>query len=185
MARALLHRLTDQRGTTLVELLVAIPAALIVAAAILPLSGVFNDTEKANANRTTAIQAQQVALARLTREIRQAAAATVPATGQLQLTIPVANADGTNDSSTVTYDCTQADMTPGDAPGAKQCVRQADDGTTTIVLSNVSSVAFERSDPSDPGTYITVTALLNVASSDPTTEPLVVKDGAALQNASA
>lgn len=78
MPSGIRHRLSDQRGSALIELLVAIPTALAVGGAIATISGVFGNSQAVTQGRSEAIAEQQVATERLTREIRQARAAVNP-----------------------------------------------------------------------------------------------------------
>lgn len=101
----LLHRLPEERGSVLIELLVAIPSALAVGGAAMALLGTFSREEQFASERTQAVESQQVASNQITRDIRQAKSAVVLNGGSgLQLDTFVFQ-NGAKAASIVTYEC--------------------------------------------------------------------------------
>jgi hypothetical protein len=97
----------DARGFTSMELLVALPAALVVLGTALALSGALSGAHTRTAGRAEAVRAQEVALERVTQEIRQASAATVSSPQVLDLVTWVPGATG-HQRLRVRYDCSLA-----------------------------------------------------------------------------
>lgn len=169
--RSLLHHLAGQRGTTLAELLVAMPIALLLGATVMGMAGVFGDNERATANRTASIQAGQVALERITREIRQAKSVS-PATGatpRITLSTFVASG-GTRVPATVQYDCSTSTCLRSSPPASSG-------GTPVLAVASPDVFTVNAT-----GTYVRVVAQLPVAGAS---QPIVVTDGAGLANAPA
>ncbi|HEY8582142.1 MAG TPA: hypothetical protein VIL49_04320 [Capillimicrobium sp.] len=145
----------------LIELLVAIPATVAVGGAAMALLGVFSHEEQFASERTQAVEAQQVATNRITRDIRQASAATVLNGGSgLQLTTYVFS-NGAKVPSAVTYDC---------LTGA--CTRRVGTGPATPVITGVRNPTSVFS--MTTSTHVSVSLRLDDAS---------VTDGARLVNA--
>jgi Flp pilus assembly protein TadG len=167
MLAALRHRLADDRGTTLIELLVVIPGLLTVAGAAMALSGIFAHEERTTASRTSVVEAQRIASERITREIRQASAATVLGGGSgLRLSTYVFQ-NRVKTPATVTYDCSTGTCTRAVAPATA--------GTPLIAgVRNPSSVFAMP-------TAATVTLTLQVDVPHQSSDATVV-DGAQLVN---
>lgn len=163
----ILHKLAGERGTALIELLVAIPSALAVFGAVAALSGVFGNSERANAARTASIETQQVAMARMTREIRQASAITPTATATPATTITLTVA---GHADQVRYDCSGASAPyvcrRSSPPAAQPQGREL----FTVTDPHIFTVS--------DGNYVSITASVDV----PGHGAVTVSDGAALQN---
>jgi hypothetical protein len=81
-------KLASERGSVLMELLIAIPSTLAVFGAIAAMSGVFSHSQQVVQERSQSIEEQQVGAARMTREIRQATSATVVSPQELRVKTP-------------------------------------------------------------------------------------------------
>lgn len=168
------HRLRSERGSALIEVLVAIPTALAVGGAIAAVSGVFGHSQAVTQGRSEAIAEQQVATDRLTREIRQARAAVNPGGDRAALQIT------TLSNTAVRYVCA-----PDPTGGTRTCRRQvpnggtwpAATGGTTLVRGVVNSDVFTVS-----GAYVELR--LEVRSPDGK-RSLALDDGVGLANADA
>jgi Tfp pilus assembly protein PilW len=159
----------SEKGMTLVELLVTIPMALAVAGSIMTLTNVFSRNEKATANRSAAITQAQVALDRMTRDIRQASVVADPSTGTsaaagtytgLQLTLP----PGSRPSGTILWSCTTLAVT-------STCSRQVNSGPAidqlTVTGTNAIFTVRLLAD-SDPTMQVSISVTV------PTTVPVDV-----------
>jgi hypothetical protein len=167
MVARLRQRLGAEDGTTLIELLVVIPGLLTVAGAAMALSGIFAHEERTTASRTSVIEAQRVATERVTREIRQASAATVLGGGSgLRLTTYVFQ-NRVKTPATVTYDCSTGTCTRTVAPAT----------TGAQLIAGVRNAASVFAMPSAS----TVTVTLEVDVPHQATDATVV-DGAQLVN---
>lgn len=168
-----LRRLAGERGSTLVELLVAIPMIVTVVGAVASISGVFGHAAGVTAERSESIASTQVATDRMTREIRQARSITVVSGEEVRLETYVRPAAGTRKTiGTVRYRC---------AAGA--CTRsELVSGTTwttpvTVVEGVTNSTVFSSDQPK----FVSVTLHLDQPGQ---ARDLVVDDGVALANAS-
>jgi Tfp pilus assembly protein PilW len=175
----LIRRLSHQRGTTLVELLVVIPLGLLIFGAVLTISGIFVSGEKATAQRTQGIEAQQIALGRMTHDIREASGH-APITSPDALTLTYTWKDAGKPDQTIAYDCSE----PADdgAPGT-DCWRTvtAADGTE---LSHARVLTGVTNDDVFSGTanYVAIHVKVHVPGKSATTT-MTLRDGAQLANA--
>jgi len=157
------HRLRHDRGSVLIELLVAIPTTLAVGGAAMALFGTFSREERYTTERTQAVEAQQIATNQITRDIRQASSATVLNGGSgLRLETYVFQ-NRAKVATTVTYDCSTG-----------SCRRMIGAGATTgpAVITGVRNPASVFSMTS--ANHVSVSLRLDDAS---------VVDGAQLVNA--
>ena len=138
----------DESGQlTLTELLVtALLSLLILAAALLALDGARSGSTRTTA-RQEAVSQAEFALARITREARQATLATVQGSGVLDMKTRVRSSAGAaSQLRRIRYDCSQAstcvrkDCGPASSGGTlagSDC-----DGTETVILKGVQSGQF-------------------------------------------
>lgn len=177
-AAAALRR--DERGLTLVELLVAAMLGLIVVGGALTvfLGGV--RSEPRTASKVAAIQQARITLDRITRELRQGVQISAPANNQLAIVTYVnAVSCGGAPASTaipcqVTYTCTTESCSrvvaqpDGSAPGPAVQV------ATGLVSPNVFSYEPDETNPA----YVGVNFVFSSGDDDPVT----LGDGVALRN---
>lgn len=138
----------DETGQiTLVELLVTMLLGLLIgAAALVAIDGARSSSTQMTA-RQEAVSQAEFALARLTRELRQATLATVQDSGVLDMKTRVRpSAGGASELHRVRYDCSQ-----GAACTRKDCGLTSPDGTLagtdcdgtqTVILEGVESATF-------------------------------------------
>lgn len=137
----------DERGFTLVELLAAMTAALVIIAVPVLLSIHAVTDEQKVQDITTSQRSLEQGMNRLTADFRQATAATVTSTtATLTVPIPVSQR-GTPASNpvppagvTVTWTCTV---------GAS-CTRASTGGPTEALINNVTSALFSPSSATNP-----------------------------------
>jgi len=113
--------LRNQRGFTLVELLLAMTMSLVAAGAGLTFLGIAGQRNAANQRHADAVQEAQVSLERMTRELRQANWVRFRSSAVVDADVPVR--PGPNITATrrlVRYDCSQG----------TRCVRLEGDPTS-------------------------------------------------------
>lgn len=176
-AAAALRR--EERGFTLVELLIATSMGLVVVGAALTMFISGMRSEPRTAAKIGAIQEARVTLDRITRELRQSLTAEAPAATTLEVVTYVKAATcngapaGTSIPCKVTYDCEDEICTrtvaqpDGSAPGP----------ATQVVDGLVSPNVFDAQPDAEP-TYIAVDFVLVSGDDDPVT----LGDGVALRN---
>jgi prepilin-type N-terminal cleavage/methylation domain-containing protein len=143
-SRAGRSRLSEERGFSLIELLIAMVLTLVIAGAVITFMITTLHQENIVASRSFATREAEVALQRLTRELRQAqdilntttGADTTPVNvtygaGTSSVSFYLPNAGSTAAGTQVTWTCT-ADAT---------CTRTAN-STTVLELSGVSTATF-------------------------------------------
>lgn len=187
--------LRSERGTTLIELLVAIPAAVAVTVAAMGLAGVFGRSQQVVDDHSHAVSSAQVALDRLTRDIREANAVSAPSPNSsgstLQLSTQVGQADGSHIAETVSWTC--AASTAQTAAHLATCTRMvagATSPTASFVISTAQgdvanifcNAQLTCNGAVDPPTgldgsslpaYVSVTAYLPTRSQSPGSSPTV------------
>jgi hypothetical protein len=160
-------KLTDERGSALIELLVAIPASLAVFGAVASLSGVFGTSQRVTQERSESIQEQQVGAAQMTKEIRQATTATVVSPQELLVTTPRV-------AGQVRFLCT------GDS-----CTRSvvALDGTESTRIEFVTGLDDDDvfSKPPDNPSFVSISLHVDGGNGE---RDLSIDDGVAVTNAS-
>ncbi len=182
--------LSSERGTTLIELLVAIPAALAVAGAAMLVAGVFSDNERRVENRAGAIGSAQVVLDRMARDIRQASSVQVQNLSngsvtngpQLQLTTFVGSVTGgvtSHASGSVTWSCPAASGSlstctrkVGTGTAVPQLTISTGDGGSTSIFSQASGSSYVSISADVPTTY-------NGTSTTPNASPTITVTGGA------
>lgn len=168
-----LRRLAGERGSTLVELLVAIPMIVTVFGAVASISGVFGHTAGVTAARSESIAATQVATDRMTREIRQSRSVTVVSGEEVRLQTYVRPAAGGRKAlGTVRYRC---------AAGTCSRSELGADSTWSTPIPVVEGVTNTTVFHSDEPNFVSITLHLDQPGQ---ARDLVVADGVALANAS-
>ena len=132
----------DQRGFTLVELLLAMTMSLVAAGAGLSLLGIAGQRNVENQRYADRVRDAQISLERMTRELRQANWLQFSSSMVVDVDVPVrASATGTSTNRHVRYDCSQGST----------CVRYEGAPTTFPVPSgagfSTSAVALESLRP--------------------------------------
>ncbi len=174
---------SDQRGFTLVELLVAMPLALLLVFAALNLYRVAADGQSATGNRADAVQSARVALERMTRELRQVgppvgvslSPVRFSSSQVMDYTTWTRPAGGASVQRNVHYDCSGGRCMRSEGPigGAL--------GTPTLVVDGVQNL--DVFDPRPDALYPNYVAIkLNVRVNGQT-RPITVTDGVELRNA--
>jgi prepilin-type N-terminal cleavage/methylation domain-containing protein len=145
-----LHRLSrerssDERGYTLIELVIVMALAVVVVGAPMALIVLSLKQQNVSSSRSVAATQEQIGLERLTRDLRQVVPNTTStfawssSAASVTFTLPV---PGTQAASTelVTWSCTFG--------AAGSCTRQVDSGTAVKEIANVESVSFAPVDAS-------------------------------------
>ena len=130
---ALRRRAADERGFSLIEVLMVFLVLTVILGAIL---GVLDATHKAaprDQERGDVIRETQTGMERMTRELRHAYKVT--SAGQWSIT---AQTYSSGTSTTVTYDCSVTDPT---RPEYRMCERTAASGSTGPVVRRVLLIA--------------------------------------------
>jgi type II secretory pathway pseudopilin PulG len=136
---------TDERGLTLVELLVVILVTVIVFGLPMSFIIVTLDQQNAAASRTAAATQEEVGLNRLTRDLRQIVPSTTStftwssATATASFTLPVPGTGGAS-TETVAWSCSFG--------AAGKCTRSVNGGAAVALISNVEGVSFSAVDES-------------------------------------
>jgi prepilin-type N-terminal cleavage/methylation domain-containing protein len=139
--------MTDERGWSLIEMMIVLTVLAVVLAATLSLLDKTTELSPADEERAPALRDAQVGLHRITRDLRQAYELTTPATGASG-DVVVAKVSIKSVDTQVTYDCSLASLTD---PALRRCRRTAQpvaggaSKTDTVVdrLANTTPV-FER-----------------------------------------
>jgi len=166
------RRLAGERGSALIELLVAIPMIITVFGAVASLSGVFGHTAGVTAERSESIAAGQVATDRMTREIRQARSITVVSGQEVRLETYLRPAAGGRKAlGTVRYVCQTG-----------VCARSelGSDSTWSPGVTVVDGVTNPTVFSSDQANFVSITLHLDQPGQ---ARDLVVDDGVAVANA--
>jgi prepilin-type N-terminal cleavage/methylation domain-containing protein len=170
----------EQRGMTLIELLIAASVGLVVVGGALTMFVGAIRSEPRTASKVAAIQQARTTVERITRELRQGLETPTHSSSQLAIVtyVKAATCGGAAASTSipcrVTYTCSSEECTRvvaqpnGTAPGPSVQV------ASNLANNNV----FSYSPASDP-TYIGVS--LSVTSNG---EPVTLSDGVALRNPS-
>jgi Tfp pilus assembly protein PilW len=196
-ARLLRRRLTRQAGFTLIELLVATATALVVFGAVLSLVVVALHQQASSSNRADTLDAAQVTVAQITKDLRQACSTAssslavgggTPSAGtRLTFSVGTVAGDCASATTAVTWDC-----------GGGSCVRTVGTAHRTYATGVTGAPVFTCQNP--PGTaatcgpsttYVLVSLVLLVPCARegraptgcPATRTVQVTDGVSLRNA--
>ena len=191
------RRLAGQSGFTLVELLVAMTMALVVFGAVLSLVLVALHQQMSTSNRADALDTAQVAVAQITKDLRQACAGTVSipsnATSGTKVTFNIGQAPNgcTSNTTAIAWDCGVS------GTGGTSCVRTVAGSNRTYATLVISSPVFTCQNP--PGTtaacatatYVQIQLALAVTCAGegrtptgcPSSRKVQVTDGVNLRNA--
>lgn len=190
MARLRAHQRqewTEERGSSIVELLVAmLVGGIVVVIPLVLISTVFKSTNEVT-SRTEAASRAQLALRGLITDLRQATAVTITsASGSASavLAVPVRTAPGAGQtvapaSQTVTWTCT-AGGTCGRRVGSGADVEQVADVDSADFTATSASGATTTTNP----TFVSVTmrTRLRLAARESTQRTMTVSDGVGLRN---
>ena len=99
----------DQSGFTLVELLVAMPIALIVVFMALLVLDTAVPYELRTRERAQALRDQEVGLERMTRELREATSFTFLTSQKVEFDVHIRSAGGLRKIRKIRYDCSSGD----------------------------------------------------------------------------
>jgi Tfp pilus assembly protein PilW len=125
----------------MVELVIATAVALIVVGAPLTFVVISLQQQNVGSSRVAAANQEEVAMARITRDLRQVVPGTTTTftwsstSASATMTLPGPGSGGTSTES-VTWSCSP------NAPGTGTCTRSVNSGTAVTELSNVLSVKF-------------------------------------------
>jgi len=172
----------EERGLTLIELLIAAAVGLVVVGGALTMFVGAIHSEPRTASKTAAIQQARVAVDRITRELRQGIETVTTSPGQLAIVtyVKAATCGGatatTSIACEVTYTCSAGKCTrlvaPPNGIPPSPAVQVASGLTSTDVFSYYPP---ESTDPSYVGVSL---------SFDSEGQPVTLTDGAALRNPS-
>jgi type II secretory pathway pseudopilin PulG len=179
---SLAHRLRyDERGWTLIELLLVCVLSIVVLGVPLTMSVQSVITQNRATSRSAATNRLEVGVARLLGDLRQSAHTTTVSGTTATMTLPIrTTAGGTPTTRQVTWTCTSGGS----------CTRKVGTATAIAVIPNVVSATFTASSATDPA-YVSVTISVldatEAGSSHTTAVPgvtnaITVTDGVALRN---
>jgi hypothetical protein len=163
----------DERGLTLVELLFAMVAALLVFGAIVSFFPIMTRQWIRGQNRVTARDTDELALARMTRELRGAVAVSSFTSPSQQVTFQAYTSAGAASPDTIVYDCSQ----PGSVAGTYKCVRTDlttnPNQSTTVVdgLQNTDVFTLTANSANLTDAAIELHAIVVPAAPDPSSSP--------------
>jgi prepilin-type N-terminal cleavage/methylation domain-containing protein len=147
--------LGDERGFTMVEVLVTALVGLIIFGAVMQMLVIGQHQESGIDTRSYQLQSARVGEEALARDLRQATAVSVPSTSSIQYTLP--------SGTVVTWAC-----------GTGTCLRTPNAGASKTMIGNVTNTSiFTLS-----SNYVTIS--LSVGSS--TRAAVTINDGIALRN---
>lgn len=179
---ALIRRLrAEESGFSLVELLVAMPLALLLMFAALSASDTAGRSQGASTDRAQAITQAHVGLERMSREIRQAASFNLLTSQIVEVETYVRNPNGTQTGGyagglrLVRYDCTQSQCRRYEGPRGGPL-----GATATTLFTDVHNADVFAPTPNfiDPN-YIGIKVEIAVRGQ---TQPITVTDGVDLRN---
>jgi prepilin-type N-terminal cleavage/methylation domain-containing protein len=195
------HRLADERGVTLVELVVAMAAFLVLATGATLFMIVSLHQQNNISSRTAVARDAGFALEDMVRDLREATAVSfsnpTSSTVALTLSVPTPNADAT--SRTVVWTCPS---TASAATNIGTCTRKLS-GTQTFIVDGIQSLALTDASgstlsipPSTTPPYLGLTLAAQVISQNnrstvlagadagSSTNPVTVQAGVDLRNIS-
>ena len=166
------RRLQDQSGFTLVELLVAMPIALIVLSMAMLSIAFAVRSERSAREHSEALRAQQVGLERMTRELREATSFTFLDSQRVEFTAWSRPANGLR---RIGYDCTSG----------TSCIREegpiggALGGARVIVDALVNPDVFQPQPDFVNPRYVGIVAKVRIAQDR---RQIILRDGVELRN---
>lgn len=128
-------------GYTLVELVIVAALALVVVGAPLTFVVVSLQQQNVGSSRVAAANQEEVAMARLTRDLRQVVPGSTTTftwsstSASVTMTLPVPGSGGASTES-VSWSCSP------NAAGTGTCTRAVNSGTAVVELSNARTVSF-------------------------------------------
>jgi prepilin-type N-terminal cleavage/methylation domain-containing protein len=182
-SRAGRSRLSDERGFSLIELLIAMVLSLVIGGAAMTFMIVSLREQNAVSSRASATRVAEVGLEKLARDLRQAMTSvtiTAPtsATTKLAFSIPTPGADSTGKA--VTWTCPN---TTAAATNIGTCTRTLA-GTQTNSIAGVQSLSLTTSSGAALGiptsstpNYLGITLTVQVLSQNHTSSVLAGPDG--------
>jgi prepilin-type N-terminal cleavage/methylation domain-containing protein len=193
------RRLVDERGYTLVELLVVMSLAGAVIAVPLLFVVLSLKQQNTSSSRAAAVEQESIGLSRLTRDLRQIVPSTTSTftwgatSASASITLPVPGTGGAT-TEAVLWSCTFPSATSGGT-----CTRAINGGTAVQELSGVVGVAFAPLDASGNAlssaatnpAYVGITMkVLDISQLDTggthtvqgITHPITLQDGVDLRN---
>jgi hypothetical protein len=162
--------LRGESGSTLVELLAAISVGLVLWGAIAVLPGVMGGGEATTARRSASIQDARLAMARMTREVRQARSATLVSAHELDVQTLVRPPGGSAAYATVRYVC--------QGGACRRSTLGADGSTWSTPVTLVEGVTSDGVFAQDEAHVVRMTLRLGVTDAP----DLVVSGGVRLEN---
>ena len=170
----------EERGLTLIELLIAASVGLVVVGgALMMLVGAVR-SEPRTASQVAAIQQARTTVDRITRELRQGLEIPTAMSGKLAIVtyVKAATCGGAAASSSipcqVTYECAEGECTRAVAPPGG-----GTSGPEVVVASGLSSDSVFTYTPASDPSYVGVSF-----SFDSQGQPVTLSDGVALRNPS-
>lgn len=130
-----------QAGYTMIELVIAAALGLIVVGAPLTFVVISLQQQNVGSSRVAAANQEEVAMARITRDLRQVVPGTTTTftwsstSASATMTLPVPGTGGAS-TETVAWSCSP------NSSGTGTCTRSVNSGTAVAELSNVRSVCF-------------------------------------------
>jgi prepilin-type N-terminal cleavage/methylation domain-containing protein len=171
------RRLQDQSGFTLVELLVAMPIALVVLSMAMLAIGVVVRNEQRAREHSEALRDQQIGLERMTRELREATSFRFLTSQLVEFDAYVRPGGGAGTLRKIRYDCSS---------GTK-CVREegpiggALAGSKVIIDALVNPDVFEPEPDFVNPRFVGVVARVRIAG-DTKRHLITLRDGVELRN---
>jgi type II secretory pathway pseudopilin PulG len=168
------RRLKDQSGFTLVELLVAMPIAIVVLSMAMVAVAITVRNEQRSREHVEALRSQQVGLEQLTRELREATSFRF-LTSQLVEFDAYVRTTGTGTLRKIRYDCSSG----------THCIRQEGPVGGTVSGSRIIIDALENPDVFEPEPdfvnprYVGVVARVRIADDR---RLITLRDGVDLRN---
>jgi type II secretory pathway pseudopilin PulG len=172
----LLRRLKNQSGFTLVELLVAMPIAIVVLSMAMVAVAITVRNEQRSREHVEALRSQQVGLEQLTRELREATSFRF-LTSQLVEFDAYVRTTGTGTLRKIRYDCSSG----------THCIRQEGPVGGTVSGSRIIIDALENPDVFEPEPdfvnprYVGIVAQVRIAQDR---RLITLRDGVDLRNLS-
>jgi prepilin-type N-terminal cleavage/methylation domain-containing protein len=133
--------LADDRGYTLIEMLIVMALSIIVVGVPMAFVVLSLNQQNVGSSRAAAVQQEAVGLGRLTRDLRQVVPNTTstftwsPTAASASMTLPVPGTGGASNESVV-WSCSFA------SAGTGTCTRSVNSGSPVLEVRNVDSLSF-------------------------------------------